>query len=339
MDYYIGLDAHSKTCTFVALDKDAEVVRDGKFKTSEGGLVSMVKSLEGRVSVVLEETNIAHWIYTILREVASEVIVCHAAHLPRKSGAKTDYRDAVHLAKQLRAGNLTPVYHGGDDEIMSLRAVVSNYQDVVNAMTEQKNRLKALLRSEGVAAPKTKLLSRCEIRLSRPSAKEIVIKRIQEQLLSLESIKKKYFDDFHSNRYRIKHINNLRSIPGIGPVRAHVLAAYIATGHRFQTKHHLWAYSNLVRHHDSSDGVIVSKRRAQGRSELKNVFMGAALKVIVSPVENSLKQYYRYLISQKHLDERKARKALARKIAAVCLVILKKEVRYNDRLVKDAIGA
>ncbi len=67
--------------------------------------------------------------------------------------------------------------------------------------------------------------------------------------------------------------------------------------------------------------------------------MGAALKVIISPNETSLKQCYQYLVMKRHLDARKARKALVRKIAAVTLVIMKKKVKYNDKLVKDSIGS
>ena len=60
--------------------------------------------------------------------------------------------------------------------------------------------------------------------------------------------------------------------------------------------------------------------------------MGAALKIVISPKEIALKAYYRNLVIEKHLDHKKARKALARKIAAIALVTLKKEIKYNDQL-------
>ena len=334
MDHYIGLDAHSKTCTFVAMDSSGKIVREGFFKTSESGLKSMVKSLEGDVAVVLEETNISHWIYNTIKPHAKKVIVCHAAHLPKKSGPKTDYRDALHLVKQLRAENLTPVHHDDDEGLMDLRSVVSSYQGIVDSIVQQKNRFKAILRSEGIEYNLTKLKSKRIEQSNKIKSipKQTVAKRIIDHIEALETIKSSYAKDFHNNRYRNQHIRNLRTIPGIGPIRAHTIAAYISTGHRFENKHKLWAYSKLVRHQDVSDGFIYSKRTPQGRSELKNAFMGAALKIVISLKENALKAYYRNLVIEKHLDHKKARKALARKIAAIALVTLKKEIKYNDQL-------
>lgn len=336
MDNYIGLDAHSKTCTFVALDRTGQIVREGKFETSASGLIGMVRCLEGHSIVVLEETNISHWIHSILSLHAKKVIVCHAAHLPKKSGPKTDYRDALHLAKQLRADNLTPVYHADEEGLMDLRPVVSNYQSIIDSIVQQKNRLKAILRSEGVRYKSTRSRSKQDAYIAKIGSlnKKVVAERTIEHIASLEVIKKMYWDDFHNNKYRNKHIRNLRSIPGIGPVRAHVIAAYISTGHRFANKHKLWSYARLVRHNHVSDGVIFSSRTPQGRNELKSAFMGAALKVIVSPNENALKEFYVDLVRNKKLDSKKARKALARKIAAVALASMKKGVKYNDRLIK-----
>ena len=209
-----------------------------------------------------------------------------------------------------------------------------SYQGIVDSIVQQKNRFKAILRSEGIEYNLTKLKSKRIEQSNKIKSipKQTVAKRIIDHIEALETIKSSYAKDFHNNRYRNQHIRNLRTIPGIGPIRAHTIAAYISTGHRFENKHKLWAYSKLVRHQDVSDGFIYSKRTPQGRSELKNAFMGAALKIVISPKENALKAYYRNLVIEKHLDHKKARKALARKIAAIALVTLKKEIKYNDQL-------
>lgn len=335
MDNYIGLDAHSKTCTFVAMNKDGEILREGKINTTERNLKELARSFEGTKALVLEETNVAQWMYCVLKDEVDKLIVCHAAHLPKKSGPKNDYRDALHLVMQLRAGNLTPVFHE-DSELMNLRTIVSHYEGTAVRLGLLKNSFKAVLRSQGLASESSHLTSRNEKKwqeIKNPT-KRFVAQRIFEEMNELEMRKKKYNQEFKENRFNIPIIKNLGSIPGVGPVRAHAIAAYMSTGHRFATKHKLWAYAKLIRHHDESDGYILRKRTPHGRTELKNAFMGAAQRVIISPAETALKDYYNHLMENKKLDKRKANKALARKIAAICLVVMKKGTKYDDELVR-----
>jgi len=65
--------------------------------------------------------------------------------------------------------------------------------------------------------------------------------------------------------------------------------------------------------------------------------MGSAHRVIVSSTNSALKQYYTHLVEEKRLDNKKAKKALARKIAAICLAIMKNGKRYSDEIVKQNI--
>ena len=41
------------------------------------------------------------------------------------------------------------------------------------------------------------------------------------------------------------------------------------------------------------------------------------------------------LMENKKLDKREANKALARKIAAICLVVMKKGTKYDEKLVRQ----
>jgi transposase len=338
MDNYIGLDAHSKTCTFVVIDKHGEILKECKVNTNERNLKAVLGSIAGTKALVFEETNIAQWLYVMLKDCVDKLIVCHPAYLPKKSGPKNDYRDAIHLAVQLRAGNLTSVFHE-DSELMSLRSTVGHYETVVQQAIELKYQLKAIYRSQGIASQSSYFTSRNESKILEiaDNDKQKVAKKLFEQLQFLEKMKADYLTEFKSNRSQNTLIANLCSVPGVGPVRGHEIAAYICSGHRFENKHKLWAYAKLVRHRDESDGQVLRKRTPHGRSELKYAFMGCAHRVIISPSDTALKLYYKYLIEEKRLDNKKAKKALARKIAAICLSIMKNGRRYSDELVKQTI--
>jgi transposase len=335
MKNYIGIDAHSKTCTFVVMDKEGEILREGKINTTERNLKDLVKSIEGTKAVMFEETNIAQWIYCVLKDEVDKLIVCHPAHLPKKSGPKNDYRDALHLVMQLRAGNYTSVYHEQSD-LMNLRAVINHYNGATVRLSKLKFGFKAILRSEGIPGESAFKTSRNKLKIDeiKNPHKKLVAQRIFDEMNELEKKKDTWVEEFRANKFNLPEIKNLGSIPGVGPVRAHEIAAYMCTGHRFENKHKLWSYAKLIRHRDESDGYILRRRTPHGRSELKNAFMGTAQRVIISPANTALKDYYNFLMEKKGLDKRQANKALARKIAAICLVVMKKGTKYDDKLVR-----
>lgn len=71
---------------------------------------------------------------------------------PRKnrndSGNKSDRIDARQLARWLRSGDLSPVYHG-QDSTRVLKELVRGYENLVADSARTKNRLKAIYRSQG----------------------------------------------------------------------------------------------------------------------------------------------------------------------------------------------
>ncbi|MCM2279141.1 MAG: hypothetical protein NDJ89_13780 [Oligoflexia bacterium] len=83
----------------------------------------------------------------------------------------------------------------------------------------------------------------------------------------------------------------------------------------------------LVRHIQMSGGKIYGNRRAHGRVELRDVFLGAAESALRT--DTSLRAYYEAL-REKGLDHRDAKIGLARKVAALCLALLKNNDVYQD---------
>jgi len=337
MKNFIGLDAHSKTCTFVVIDKEGEIINEGKFSTNERNLSTFFKGLNGKVHIMFEETNIAQWVFCILKDLVHEVIVCHPAYLPKKSGPKNDYRDALHLAIQLRAGNYTKVYHE-DHPLMHLRTLIRFYENAAIRLAVLKQNFKALCRSEGIITQSSHHTSRNRDKLEefKNPIKKAVATRIFDEMNDLEMKKQKWAAEFKSNKFDMPLVKNLCSIPGVGPVRGNTIAAYISVGHRFKNKHKLWSYAKLIRHRDESDGYILRKRTPHGRTELKNSFMGAAQRVVMSPSRSALKDYYEQMIKKTNC-KRKSSKALARKIAAISLAIMKKGTKYDDEKVRSSL--
>lgn len=327
---FIGLDAHSKTCTFAIVDKNGTLTDRRTIDTSEKNILSVIHSITGKKKLTFEESSLSQWLYLLLVNEVDELIVCNPLYLGRRQGNKNDFSDALHLSNELRCNHLSPVFHV-DNYLIELRTLISGYRDVSRENARFKNQYKALFRSQALQATGKKIFKENErINDLATLSDKFVADCLFEQITTFEKIKSKYMSEFGKNKKKYPVIKNLMSIPGISEVRSHTIAALICSPDRFINKHKLWSYSMLVRHIETSDGVVYGKKIHYGRKELKEVFMGAATSV-VQHGGNGLRKYYDRLRS-KGIDDKKAKKALARKIAAISLTIMKKGIKYDDKI-------
>ena len=326
MKHYIGLDAHSTTCTFAVVDSKGKLTARQKIMTSEKNLVSFIKGVKGEKYLTVEESTISQWIHLTLHDKVNKLIVCNPVYLTRKKGAKTDFKDTLHLAQELRTDHLEEVYHDSS-EWMEIRIFVSGYQDIISEIICSKNRLKAVFRYEGLKTNESgfyKNKEKCE-ELTNPSTK-FVAEELFDLVDFLEKKKKKYQDVFEKKKNAA--IKNLMTIPGISIIRATTIAAIVCQPDRFLNKHYFWGYCMLARHIETSDGRIYGNKRIHGRKELKAVFFGAAESALRT--DTFLRHYYDAL-RKKRLSHIDARVALARKIASIALSCLKNNTIYNDK--------
>lgn len=327
MNYYIGLDAHKSTCTTVVVKENGEQVLRETFDTSEANLLRFLRKIEGKKFLTFEETYFSQWLYLILKPEVDHLLVCNPTFIPKKQGAKTDFLDALHLAQQLRVGNLKPVYHD-DSKWMDLRVLVNNYSDLVDSIVATKNRLKALFRSYGLSTDENNFYQNKEQISSLPNeVTKFVATSLFSQMDHLESLKEGFSLYFLKNKQKYRPIKNLCTIPGISHVRANIIAATVCSPHRFHTKHNFWGYCMLVRHIQMSGGKIYGNRRVHGRKELRDVFIGAAENAIRG--ETSLRDYYDTLRAR-GIAHREAKLAVARKIAALALALLKNNDTFKN---------
>ena len=330
MTQYIGLDAHSKTCTAVVMDSKGKILKKEVFPTSERELLRFVDSVKRPRFLTFEEMNIAQWLYVLLKDRVDQVQVAHAPHLTKQRGAKTDFLDAQRLAHETRLGTITSVYHD-DGPMFELRALVKSHQDFTKDMVKSMNRYKAFLRARGLFRKDKAVYSDESLLddIKKPNDR-FVAENIFRHISATREIKKSYEDKLLAIAKKWPIISKLCDIPGIGFLRATMIVSIICSGDRFTDKHKLWAYSGLVRHKEISDGKVYGNKKIKGSSDLKCVFTGAATAVLRG--NSSLRVYYDRLRS-KGVSDRDAKRAVARKIAAIVLMIMKSGKSYDERVV------
>jgi transposase len=326
MTNYIGMDAHPSICVFsVVNDKGVETA---KFQTPTNGaaLVEYIRSIKGAKQLVFEECELSAWLFEILHGEVDKLIVCNPARNVQYKRAKTDKLDAKNLALLLRGGYLTPIYHDGS-KTEQLRLLISGYQDIVDTGVSLKNRYKSLFRKSGLPARGDKVYTDESLLKDLPRPDQRFVGHGLYRLIeSTEAEREKYCAAIKSLNRRFREIKLLKDIPGIGEIQAAKILSQVITAERFKDKHKFWSYCGLVRYRQESAGKMCGNKRAWGNRVLKCVFKMAAKSALTG--ENEFRQLYDEL-REKGTNDRAARNAVSRKIAAIALSLLKHKSPYD----------
>jgi transposase len=321
---YMAMDAHSRHCYFVVLGEHGQVLRSAKVKTQENELLGFVRLIPGRKKLTFEEGVMSQWLYLLFKNEVDDLVVCQPTE---KSGPKNDKIDTVEMADLLRVGRLKSVYHE-DSNLMRLRALISGYNDLIQEIVRTKNRYKALFCQVAVVDNGTSLYkSPDSVSLLDTDERRYVASTLLKQIELLEAQRLEYLERFEANARRYKPIKLLMSIPGIGVVRANQIVGVMVTPHRFPNKYNLFSYAMLTRHNRESDGKLYGKKRAHGNTVLKTVFKSAFLSTTHS--NTAFRRKYDEMRAAGK-DDRSARNAVTRKIAATVLGVWKTGKKYHD---------
>lgn len=326
MRKYIGMDAHSSICVFSVVDESGTEIACSKVATNGQLLVEHIRSIPGSKWLVFEECELSAWLFEILRGEVDKLIVCNPTRNVQYKRAKTDKLDAKNLALLLRGGFLTPVYHDGS-KMENLRALMSGYQDIVDTGVSLKNRYKSLFRKSGLPAKGREIYGDESLLkdLPRPDQR-FVAKGLYRMIEALESEREKYYGAVKAAGRTFREIKLLKTIPGIADIHAAKIASQVISAERFPDKHKFWSYCGLVRHKQESAGKVHGSKRAWGNRILKCVYKMAARSVLTG--ENEFRALYDELRA-KGTNDKSARNAVCRKIAAISLSMLKNKSPYD----------
>jgi transposase len=342
-DKYVGLDVHKATIVIAVLNAIGQVIMRNIIATESQVIREFFKGLNGTVKVALEEGTHSAWLYELLRPLVKEVVVSNARHNKlMEVSNKNDEIDAEKLAHLLRLGSLKAVYKGNLEQ-RRLKDLARGYENLVSDCTRVMNRIKAIYRGRGI---------KCEGHaIYQPDQRESWLGKLTEegarfrcrglfeQLEKLQDLRRAAKQELlkHSKTHSDDPI--LRSLPGIGPLRAAILLAYVGSPHRFRTKRQFWPYCGLSvitrtsADHQIVNGTINKRRRVIGTRglnqmhvpELKKVFKDAALS---AQRREPCKSWYEKRLENGMRPEL-ARLSLARRLAAVTLTIWQRKEKFE----------
>src|ERR1700733_9152791 len=350
---YIGLDVHQATISAVVLDSAGHLLMESILETKAATILQLLHGLSGSLYVTFEEGTCAAWLHDLLKPHVARVLVCD----PRKNallkaGNKNDRIDARKLADLLRSGLLSPVYHG-DTGVRVLKELARSYLTLTRDTTRVMNRLKALYRSRAIPCAGQRVYAPRDRNQWLAKITEAGVRHRAEiyyqQLDALRSLREQVRRDLLAEGRKHSAMNLLRQIPSIGPIRAVLLISLMQTPHRFRTKRQLWAYCGLAlktsasgeyrivegRLKRSSNFLAIRGLNANHNHDLKNIFKGAATRRAAVP--GPFQDFHAALVAR-GMKPTMARLTLARKIAAITLIVWKKGVGFDAEYLKQQVA-
>ncbi|MFC1667978.1 IS110 family transposase [Chlamydiota bacterium] len=331
---YIGLDAHSSTCTFCVVNEKGTEIDNTTIRTNGRLLINYLQSIQGRKSITFEECELSSWLYEIVKKEVEDIIVCNPVYNREYKTRKTDAIDARKLAKLLRGGFLTPVFHNGSDR-EKFRDIMSAYTDLVEDAVRTKLRYKSLFRKNGNRIMGEKVYTDKNF-LKDIERKEhsFIGRHLYHLLQEMEQGRQEYTKEIIKMSKRFKETKRLKTIPGIGVIRAAQISAQVIDPRRFANKYQYYSYCGLVRHKQISGDREYGSEKIWGNRVLKCVYNMAAHDAIRG--NNGLSNYYKSL-RKRGVNDKSTRSAVSRKIAAISLSLWRNDCTYKDNKVITVI--
>jgi transposase len=344
---YVGLDVHRDTISVAVLDSRGKQILDKVIPTSATAVLELVSLLRGTLHVAFEEGTSADWLYGLLLPVVAQVLVCDPRKIDRH-GNKSDRIDARELADLLRCGRLSPVYHQ-DCGLRTLQELARSYLTLTQDQTRVMNRIKALYRSWAIPCagkccygPRQRQTWLSQ--LPHPAVR-LRASFYYQQMDSVQALRQQARQQLLREGRKHPAFPLLRQLRYIGPIRAVLLIVFIQTPHRFRTKRQLWAYCGLaLATRDSGEfrfvaGQLQRKRRSPtvlGLNRNHHHLLKYVLKSIAARCcagSGPVHDFAQTLLDQGMRPEM-VRLTVARKIAAIVLVLWKKGVAFDPQYLK-----
>ena len=255
----IGLDVHSAMTAVCVLDPNGKRVREFALRGPMPELVAKMKELQkelGPLRICYEASTGAGWLRDQLQGPGRTILVAHPGkvRLIFRAKRKNDRIDAHKLAVLNFLGQL-PLAHIPCAQRRQWRSMIEYRRRLVERRACAKTRLRALLRSHAVQAPRSlwfqagqAWLSKVDLGLCQSLQRDQLMEELQEvraKILQVEAVLK-------TLAAQEPAVGLLRTIPGVGIRTAEAVVAYIDEPSRFHRIKSVGCYFGMVPCEDTS---------------------------------------------------------------------------------------
>jgi transposase len=147
----VGLDVHALSVVAHAIDEETGKIARARLCPAQDEVLSWLHQLRDPVRVTYEAGPTGFGLARAINDAGMECVVAAPSKLQRPAGdrIKTDARDAAHLARLLRLGEITEV-RVPDRDIEAVRDLVRAREDARADLMRVRHRLSKLLLRQGL---------------------------------------------------------------------------------------------------------------------------------------------------------------------------------------------
>jgi transposase len=257
----IGLDVHQKSTALCELDANGRLSHERVIHGGFAAVAEHLGSIKEPFKVCFEASCGYGTLHDLLTPLAQEVQVAHPTELKLifRSKHKNDRSDARKIAKLLYMDEI-PAVHVPSIDVRAWRGLIEHRRRLVDKRTRAKNALRAQLRGLGIKCPSRHALwSAKGIEWVKAQELPTTLDRLKRSSLLAElevlnaqvKIVRKELDAVGAKDWRVVL---LRTVPGVGPLTAEAVAAYIDDPDRFTSIKSIGKYFGIVPWQNASAG-------------------------------------------------------------------------------------
>jgi transposase len=328
----VAVDLHRLTLFVVMADAAGQELWHRRFPATLAGEAALLEQLQPGDRVVLEATNGAFRLAHRLESRGAQVLVADPQHarLVGLRGKKTDYRDCRALLQYLRSGTLVTVWRP-DAATREIRPLTRERQAYNQSIVALKNRIRALLWDEGVAAPDKLWTPEGQAWLAeQPVAPALrrLLDREGAALAALLVVKAAQEAELAERATRCPKAQRLLQWAGFGAATAVMFLGQIGAVDRFPSPKHRVSYSGLdPRVEQSGEKCRTGSITKAGRTPLRWLMIEVAW-AHVAAAGPEAERYHRLVAKGK--PKGVAIVALARHLLVVAYRLLADEAPYRQ---------
>ena len=340
MKYYIGCDAHKKYSVFAGITEAGETINAKRVEHERKVFCSFLQTLPPASQIAVETTGNWYWLIEEMERAGHKPCLVHAGKAKLMMGQlnKTDKLDAAGLAILARNGTLPEVWIP-PGELRDQRELSRMRMALGGIRTKLKNRIHAALAKYGITINgATDIFVGKGRRLLEEAMNELppeTKRSVQEQLKLLDQVEQSIKVTEERIRQVIKEnetMKLLRTLPGVGPILAIVIALEVGDVNRFVTAEKLASYAGKVPRVNSSGGkTFYGRVRPDVNRYLKWAYTEAANVVVLQQHRlgdcHVLRLYQR--VSKYH-GHAKAVTAVGRHLSEATYWMLKNNEPYRE---------
>lgn len=331
---YVGIDVHKRSYSVTAIC-ERQIVKKDRLPASPEVLVDYCKNkFKGATICTAYEAGFCGFsLHRILVSLGIDNRIVHPAgiEIAARERVKNDRRDSEKIATQLSEGRLKGIHiptaqREGYREVSRLR------ESFVCKRNQTAAQIKSFLHRQGLFTEMDdKILSQKKVeslmKRGAGDASYALSKLCEEWLYltkQLKEVQKKLQEQAGEDALETIY----RSLPGVGPTVARVLANELGDMSQFANEKQLFSYTGLTpREHSSGEHRWLGHISRQGKSIVRKVLVQAAWRAI--RIDKGLEK--RFIQLSQRVGKRRAIVAIARVMIGYARCCLREGRLYEER--------